>query len=51
MIECNIPNGKQRYIGESERSLKDRISDHVGYVRTRKIDKSTGQHFNKPGHT
>ena len=36
---------------ESERSLKDRISEHIGYVRTQKLDKSTGQHFDKPGHT
>ena len=51
MIECNLPNCKQRYIGESERSLKDRISEHIGYVRTQKLEKTTGEHFNKPGHT
>ena len=40
MIECNIDECKQRYIGESERIPKDRISEHIGYIRTRKIDKN-----------
>ena len=51
MIECNVTKCKQRYIGESERSLKDRISEHIGYARTKNADKTTGKHFNLPGHT
>ena len=51
MIECNITNCKKRYIGESERTLKDRLSEHIGYVRTNKIEKTTGNQFNLPGHT
>ena len=51
MIECNVTKCKQRYIGESERSLKDRISEHIGYARTKNADKTTGRHFNLPGHT
>ena len=51
MIECNLPRCKQRYIGKSERSLRDRISEHIGYVRSKKLDKSTGAHFNLPGHS
>ena len=51
MIECNLPRCKQRYIGESERSLRDRISEHIGYVKTMKLDKTTGAHFNLPGHS
>ena len=51
MIERNIDKCKQRYIGESERTLKDRISEHIGYIRTKKIDKTTGQHFYSPGHS
>ena len=51
MIECNIEHCKGRYIGETERSLKDRIAEHIGYIRTHRLDKSTGAHFNKPGHT
>ena len=51
MIECNLPKCKQKYIGESERSLRDRVSEHVGYIKTNKIEKSTGAHFNLPGHS
>ena len=51
MIECNLPNCKNRYIWESNRTLKDRISGHVGYIRTKKTEKSTGEHFNRPGHS
>ena len=39
------------YIGESERTLKDRISEHIGYVRTKKLNQATGHHFNQPGHS
>jgi hypothetical protein len=51
MIECNLEKCKQKYIGESERTLHERISEHVGYVRTKKTNLTTGQHFNKPGHS
>ena len=51
IIECNISNCKQRYIGETERNLHDRICEHIGYIRTQKTDKSTGYHFNLPGHS
>ena len=51
MIECNLPRCKQRYIGKSKRSLRDRISEHIGYVMLKKLDKSTGAHFNLPGHS
>ena len=48
MIECNIP---KKYIGESERTLKDKISEHIGYIIKWKVDKTTGRHFNQPGHS
>ena len=51
MIECNIANCKSRYIGETERNLHDRVCEHIGYIRTKKTDKSTGNHFNLPGHS
>jgi hypothetical protein len=51
MIECDISKCKQRYIGETDRELKDRISEHIGYVNTNKLDKVTGNHFNQPGHS
>ena len=50
-IECNLDKCKQRYIGETERFLKKRISEHVGYVKNKITKKSTGNHFNLPGHS
>ena len=48
-VECNLENCKNRNVGESERMLKDRISEHVGYIRTKKTNIATGEHFNMPG--
>ena len=28
-----------------------RISDHKTYIRTKKLNQPTGEHFNRPGHT
>ena len=27
------------------------MSEHIGYVRTKKLDKATSGHFNLPGHS
>ena len=51
MIQCEKSNCKLRYIAESERKLQDRISEHIGYIRTKKLNKATGEHFNLPGHS
>ena len=50
MIECNIERCKQRYVGETHKKLYDRFSEHLGYVRTKKLNKATGAHFNSKGH-
>ena len=39
-----------QYIGETDRTLQKRFSEHRGYVANKKLDKATGQHFNQPGH-
>ena len=39
-----------QYVGESERSLQSRFSEHKSYVMNQKINKATGQHFNQKGH-
>ena len=39
-----------QYIGESQRSLQDRIAEHRGYITNKHLSKATGQHFNLPGH-
>ena len=33
-----------RYIGEKERTLKDRICEHFGYINTKKINEPAGHH-------
>ena len=40
-----------QYIGETERSLQERFSEHKQYVTTRQTSKATGLHFNLPGHS
>ena len=49
MIECNKCN--EKYIGETERQLKFRISEHKGYINNNIWSKATGAHFNLPGHS
>ena len=49
MIECSKCHSK--YIGETERELKDRISDHKTYIRSKKLNQPVGEHFNLPGHS
>ena len=41
----------QQYIGETERSVKERFSEHKGYVKNNNHAKSTGAHFNSKGHS
>ena len=51
IIQCKKENCKQQYIGETERKLKDRLSDHKGYITNRHMNQPTGAHFNEKGHT
>ena len=39
-----------QYIGKTERTLCERIREHLGYVRNKQIHQTTGDHFNQPGH-
>ena len=50
MIECNKDSCKARYIGETQRTFSERIYDHINYIKQNKIEKPTGDHFNKKGH-
>ena len=40
-----------KYVGETRRTTKFRIADHRGYVNTQDLAKTTGHHFNTPGHS
>ena len=48
MLECK--KCKDQYIGQTKDSLRDRFTDHVGYVR-RNENKATGIYFNQKGHS
>ena len=47
-IGCDICS--IQYIGESDRSLQERFSEHKGYVANQHLQKATGHHFNTKGH-
>ena len=51
MIICKKENCNLKYIGESERSIKERVSEHISYIRTKNRTQATGEHFNLPGHS
>ena len=38
-------------MGGTDRTLKERFSEHKGYVRTKNVGQTTGAHFNLPGHS
>ena len=42
---------KIQYIGESERTVKERFSEHLGYVNNANFYQATGAHFNSKGHS
>lgn len=42
---------RMQYIGESERTLQERFSEHRAYVTNKYLTKATGAHFNLPGHS
>ena len=41
---------KKKYIGITHQEFRDRIYQHIGYVRNKQMQKATGEHFNLPGH-
>ena len=48
-ITCSVANCRKQYIGQTNRSLRERLKEHLGYV-DRHTD-ATGRHFNMPGHS
>lgn len=52
IIYCiSCPKCRVQYVGESDRTLQERFSEHRGYVNNRHLNKATGEHFNLPGHS
>ena len=49
---CQIGKTKPtQYIGETERNLRDRVCEHIGYINTQKLNQPAVEHFNLPGHS
>ena len=40
-----------QYVGQTDRTLQYRFSEHRGYVSNKHLTKATGEHFNLRGHT
>jgi hypothetical protein len=51
LIQCDKENCGEKYVGETERRLKDRMREHRGYVENMKLNTATGYHFNTKGHS
>ena len=49
-IECDKERCKKRYIGFTTKEFRERMCQHLGYVRNKTLSKATGEHFNLPGH-
>ena len=47
-ISCKKCN--EQYIGQTGRQFKQRMQEHLGYIRNKKMTEPTGKHFNQPGH-
>ena len=50
LIQCDIDSCRKRYIGESGREIRERILEHRGYIYHKRMNQTTGEHFNSPGH-
>ena len=46
-----IENSQMKNIGQSERTLKERVCEHIGYINKKKLNQPAGDHFNLTGHT
>ena len=46
LFECDKERFKNRCIGFTIKDLRERICQHLGYVRNKMMTKATGKHFN-----
>ena len=51
LISCDKYNCQEKYVGESERKLRNRLCEHIGYINSKNMKTPTGKHFNQPGHS
>ena len=48
-LNCMVANCGKQYIGQTSKSLRERLTQHLNYV-DRNME-ATGRHFNLPGHS
>ena len=52
LIQCDKENCKlKKYVWESEKTTKERISEYRGSIFRKETRHATGHHFNQPGHS
>ena len=51
LIQCNKEQCKQQYIGFTTKVFRERMKQHLGYVRNKVLTQATGTHFNLKGHS
>ena len=49
-ITCAKPRCKFVYVGETSRKFCERLTDHRGYIKNKKLHTPVGHHFNQKGH-
>ena len=58
-VNCTTPNViylitctkcKDQYIGQTGRPVKERMKEHLRYIKNKMLTEPTGLHFNLPGH-
>ena len=50
-IQCQKERCQQKYIGFTTQQFRDRMCQHLGYIRNKNLNKAIGEHFNLPGHS
>ena len=50
LIQCDKERCKKTNIGLTTKELRERMCQHLGYVRNKTLSKANGEHFNLPGH-
>ena len=51
MYCINYDRCRKQYTGETGKILSERFRQQHGYIRNKEPDKTTGAHFNLPGHS
>ena len=47
----DLLNIQMKYIGETKRTLKTRVCEHIGYINKKKLNEPAREDFNLIGHT